>query len=119
MPAYGICDLCDKEIMWGRTTANGRPMPLDPVPCADGNVAVYTDATNRLNARVLKQGEAPESYEKLVKPHFATCPRYPAVLEARKQQKRDAAVRRAPRPAEPLPANVINIRTARRRRGKP
>jgi hypothetical protein len=117
MPAYGLCDLCDAEIMWGRTTKTGRPIPLDPQPCDDGNIAVYTDATGRLNARVLKKGETPSGFEKLVKAHFATCPKYPAVLAARKQRARDAAIARAPKPPEPMPANVVNIRTARRRNG--
>jgi hypothetical protein len=116
MPSNGICDLCDAEILWARTAKTGKPMPIDPAPCADGNVAVYRDHTGRINARVLKKGEEPESYEKRGKAHFATCPKYPQVMAARRQRNRDAAIQRAPQPPGPPPANVVNIRTARRRR---
>lgn len=116
MPANGLCTLCDAEILWARTSKNGKPMPIDPAPSDDGNLAIYKDHTGRINARVLKAGEEPESYEKRGKAHFATCPKYVQHIRAKGQRARDAAVRRTPPRAAPLPANVINIRTAKRRR---
>lgn len=119
MAANGLCALCDAEILWARSTKTGKAMPLDPAPTDDGNLAVYKDHTGRINARVLKAGEEPESYEKRGKAHFATCPKYAVHIAVKKQRQRDAAVRRTPAPAGPPPANVVNIRTARRRRTGP
>lgn len=116
MPSNGICSLCDAEILWARSSKTGRPMPIDPAPSDDGNLAIYKDHTGRINARVLKAGEEPESYEKRGKAHFATCPKYATHIAAKKQRQHDAAAARAPKPAEPPPANVVNIRTARARR---
>jgi hypothetical protein len=116
MAANGLCTLCDAEILWARTTKTGKAIPLDPAPTDDGNLAVYKDHTGRINARALRAGEEPESYEKRGKAHFATCPKYPTHIAAKKQRQRDAAVRRTPPPSGPTPANVINLRTARQRR---
>jgi hypothetical protein len=49
-------------------------MPLDPRPNADGNVAVYKDATGSLVGRVVGKGGDHLGYERLMMPHFATCP---------------------------------------------
>lgn len=117
MPSNGLCSLCDAEILWARTSKSGKPMPIDPAPSDDGNLAVYKDHTGRINARVLKAGEEPESYEKRGKAHFATCPKYATHIAAKRQRAQQAAAARAPKPTEPAPANVINLRTARRRRG--
>ncbi|WP_020393477.1 hypothetical protein [Kribbella catacumbae] len=116
MPANGTCDLCGAEILWARSTKTGKPMPLDPEPCADGNLAIYRDHTGRINARPLKAGEKPEHIEKLGKAHFATCPKYPAFIAARQQRAKQAAAARAPKPTEPAPANVTNLTTFRRRK---
>lgn len=75
------CSKCHRSIEFGRTVRNedtgtgGKLMPLDPddADVEAANVAVYRDATGRLNARVLKRG-APEPYERRRMPHFATCP---------------------------------------------
>lgn len=63
-------------------------MPIDPgvYPAEDerANLAVYKDHTGRINVRVLKAGEEPESYEKRGMPHFATCPKRVAAAKARR-----------------------------------
>ena len=77
------CRICKAPIMWARTVASetgtgGKPMPLDPVPNPDGNVAVRQTGPGRFVARVLKDGESHDrTAEKLHMPHFATCPGSP------------------------------------------
>ena len=73
------CRICKAPIMWARTVASesgtgGKPMPLDPEPNDDGNVAVRQTGPNRYVARVLKKGESHDTYaEKRHMPHAATC----------------------------------------------
>jgi hypothetical protein len=116
MAANGICEHCQAEILWARSTKTGKPMPIDPAACDDGNLAIYKDHTGRINARALKKDEKPESYERLGKAHFATCTEYERVKAARAQRAQQAAARRAPQPTTPPPGNVTNLTTFRRRR---
>ena len=73
------CRVCKAPIMFARTLASetgkgGNPMPLDPEPNDEGNVAVRQTGPGRYVARVLKKGESHDTYtEKLHMPHFATC----------------------------------------------
>lgn len=64
------CGSCGAEFFWA-TTPNGRGMPVDVTPAADGNVAVVFRGPTTL-ARVLKKDEAYEGER--YKSHFATCP---------------------------------------------
>jgi hypothetical protein len=65
------CRRCHAEIIWA-TTLLGRPMPLDPDPADDGNVAVWTDHS-QLRCRVLSTGQQTEPFETRYRTHFATC----------------------------------------------
>ena len=71
------CRKCGKAIVFAVVdNKEGKPpsrMPLDPVPTADGNVAVNRDVTGRLIGHVLSKGEEPLGYQRLFMPHFATC----------------------------------------------
>lgn len=79
MPA---CRSCGATVTWVRTT-QGRMMPLDPHPRADGNLVLTgSTATARAGGRVpvvrYLDGEAPslpgiDPGERFVS-HFATCP---------------------------------------------
>lgn len=90
-----LCDKCGGPMLFGRTTA-GRAMPMDPEryqgddPAA--NLAVSRDHLGRLLVRVLKKGEAPESYEWRGMPHFATCPPLVAERDAKAGRLRDQGV---------------------------
>jgi hypothetical protein len=73
----GVCNVCRADISWAITRPGNKRMPLDP-PRYEGtderaNVAVSRDHHGSLLARVLKNGEQPESYEWRAMPHFATC----------------------------------------------
>jgi hypothetical protein len=73
-----VCRKCGKPITFAVVANNaGKPpsrMPLDPTPNPDGNVAVYKDATGSLVGRVVGKGGDHLGYERLMMPHFATCP---------------------------------------------
>jgi hypothetical protein len=51
MAQLGKCRSCEKPVLWVKTV-NGRPMPLDPEPRADGNVVSGSDG----RARFLRAG---------------------------------------------------------------
>lgn len=66
------CSSCGKPMVWVKTV-NGKAMPIDAEPVADGNLVLAGDGT----VRVLKKGEkgpvgagVPGPY---YKSHFATC----------------------------------------------
>jgi hypothetical protein len=65
------CRRCHAEIIWA-TTLLGRPMPLDPDPASDGNVAAWLDGPT-MRCRVLSAGQPIEPTETRYRPHFATC----------------------------------------------
>jgi len=66
------CSSCGASMRWV-ATLQGRPMPLDPEPCADGNVMIDQDG----RAVVLGKARAGEvragGQTPLYKSHFATC----------------------------------------------
>lgn len=68
MPVQATCSSCGASIIWVKTAA-GRSMPIDLVPCDDGNVVVE-DGT----ARTLRKGVEPPANVSKFKSHFATCP---------------------------------------------
>lgn len=77
----GICKYCRKDIVWAWTEATpehpSRRMPLDPAryPREDvtANVAVRTDHTGRIVARVLRADRPLAAFEHRGMSHFATC----------------------------------------------
>ena len=69
------CRRCHAEIVWA-TTDTGRPMPLDPLPTTDGNLAVHRDLAGDLHARLLRTGQTPDPEEHRGTAHFATCPNW-------------------------------------------
>lgn len=92
------CGLCKRPIFWARTAANNQPMPLDPVPDPElGKQAAYRVNPRRWTCRVLREGEAPGTFEHIFVPHFATC----EVLKAQRAAK------------QPLPAGVLSLDAAR------
>jgi hypothetical protein len=93
------CGECHAPVIWALTPL-GKRIPLNPRQDPDGNVAAYRDGTGRWCARVLKKDEQPQGYERLYMPHFATCP----------------ARRRSSRPSQAGGAEVIDLRSRRRRR---
>lgn len=72
------CEKCKRPIGFALVSnREGRPpsrMPLDPQPDPAGNVAVYRDGSGTLVGRVLGKDGRPLGYERLMMPHFATCP---------------------------------------------
>ncbi len=65
-----LCRSCNAAILWVETV-NGRKMPLDPEPVADGNMVVEPDG----RMRTVKKADAnaiPFETPRY-KSHFATC----------------------------------------------
>ncbi len=96
-----VCRYCQQPIVFATTLAGangrgGKPMPLDPTPHPDGNVAVRRTSPGHIVARVLgKDDTLDTTIEVRAMPHFATCvPILPT--------------------DEPAPANVTNLNTYRR-----
>ena len=70
----GVCSSCGQAVRWVET-ANGRKMPIDPLPNREkGNIVVRKSGT-----QVLAFVVAPGSEDTLptYRPHRATCPRSP------------------------------------------
>lgn len=72
------CVRCGELIVWARTVASergkgGKPMPLDVVPSAAGNVAVRVSG-HALFARALGRDDTLDRVAEVrAMPHFATC----------------------------------------------
>ena len=94
--ANGYCRRCLKPVIWARTEAHNRPLPLDPVPDEAGNQAVFRDPNEVWRTRQLTGDDRPYSFETRYMPHVATCSP-PATLTA----------------GRPLPPNVTPISVAR------
>lgn len=63
------CSSCGAPILWCQTH-RGKSMPVDPEPCADGNVIVEDGRAEVLKAEHLARlGSDVPRY----KSHFATC----------------------------------------------
>lgn len=71
-----FCRNCGAAIEWA-VTEDRKRMPLDVARYADddetANVAVRTDHTGRLWARVLRKDRPLAGFEHRRMPHFATC----------------------------------------------
>lgn len=64
------CNTCHATIVFVRTEANGKSMPLDPVPHPDGNVIVVEGLARVLGPLELLLVDG--STDRFM-PHFATC----------------------------------------------
>jgi hypothetical protein len=122
------CRACGERIVFAVVgNKQGRPpsrMPLNPDPDPAGNVAVYKEATGALVGRVLGKDKQPLGYERLMMPHFATCPKrsqpqqlpqnvtqLDAWRKAAAAHGRAQRQRRGKRPAPPITGIRINPRS--------
>jgi len=62
----GVCRSCGADILWV-VTVNGKAMPLDPDPTADGNVTIGGGVATVLGAA--RAAAEVEAYQT----HFVTC----------------------------------------------
>lgn len=76
------CQSCSAPVIWTVTTS-GKPMPVDPEPAADGNVALSWRAGHVL-AEVLSVAKQ-FGRTGLRKSHFATCPDGPSWRKTRRR----------------------------------
>lgn len=69
-----VCRSCRAPIVWA-VTADGKRMPLDAVPAADGNLAARRMPDGTLQVRVLT-ADLPDvaDSERPAISHFASCP---------------------------------------------
>ncbi|MFD8774546.1 hypothetical protein [Streptomyces sp. NPDC059916] len=99
------CPQCRGPVLW-TTTEAGRRLAVDTEPDTDGNAAVYRNGTGTWVSRRPTEELPVMAWERLHKPHVATCPG-PAP-----QHDRPAPVG--------LPPGVADISAYRRRaRGRP
>ncbi|MCX5326355.1 hypothetical protein [Streptomyces sp. NBC_00120] len=99
------CPQCRRPVLW-TTTEAGRRLAVDTEPDTDGNTAVYRNGTGTWVSRRPTEELPVMAWERLHKPHVATCPG-PAP-----QHDRPARVA--------LPPGVTDISAYRRRaRGRP
>lgn len=70
-----VCRRCKAPILWA-TTDHGAPIPLDPTPTTDGNIALVHLGTGAVVAITLKTRELARlaGERELYMTHFATCP---------------------------------------------
>lgn len=101
------CGLCRGRIVWARTAAHNRRVPLEWEPAADGNQAVARDAHGTVWTRQLRDGEAPDGHERRMAVHMPEC--------ARRRQAR--AARAVAEGAAVRSGKVTNLAEWRRRRG--
>ncbi|MGW7196617.1 hypothetical protein [Streptomyces chryseus] len=92
------CPSCRRPIRWTITQA-GKRLAVDPTPDPDGNTAVRRDGTGTYLSRRPSTELPLMGYERLHKPHVATCPANQAQL--------------------PLPAEVTSLDAHRNRRRNP
>jgi hypothetical protein len=76
MSAVSACRRCGEPVTWA-VTENGKPMPVDPYSCDDGNVRLLPEPTGtRQIAHVMSKAElADPPAGPRYKAHFATCGR--------------------------------------------
>ena len=66
------CKSCGAEVVFAYTP-NGKIMPVDKEPCADGNVSLRMDGGD-MYAVVLSAAGAASANKPLHSSHFRTCP---------------------------------------------
>lgn len=64
------CRSCGADIVWALTT-NGKRMPVDAEPSAEGNIRL-----RNAGGHVFADVVAPLSHDRLRLSHFATCPSF-------------------------------------------
>lgn len=74
-----VCADCRQPILWTRTEA-GKALAVDPVPHPEGNAAVRRDGTGAWLSRRPNDELPLCGYERLHKPHIATCPSRQTVI---------------------------------------
>lgn len=70
-----VCRSCKAPLLWARTEATGKAIPLDAEPHPDGNVIIVREGARDV-ARVLGPLEVAAldpSMERFM-PHFQSCP---------------------------------------------
>lgn len=73
MSATTVCKRCGRAITWA-TSVNGKPMPVDPYSCEDGNVQLVPFKAGGYTAVVLRRSELENPPPgPRYKAHFATC----------------------------------------------
>jgi hypothetical protein len=68
-----LCKECGASIIWVRTAAHDRNMPLNPVPEDTGKVAVRRERGQLVKARVITDAAPLEPGETAYLAHYATC----------------------------------------------
>lgn len=66
------CRTCHRPIRWVRLLTSGRALPLDPLPVANGNVALEEVDDGEFAARYVRLDDPYPGPR--YRPHFATCP---------------------------------------------
>ena len=72
LTTYSTCTACTARLLWCMTV-NGRRMPLNERPAADGNVLVTMLPDGTIRGRVLTGDDLPATEPAYV-PHHRTCP---------------------------------------------
>ncbi len=66
------CRTCTQEIVWA-LTEHGKPIPIDPMPRAYGNITLHTLGGGDQKIAHVLGAEETTSGERFVS-HFVTCP---------------------------------------------
>jgi hypothetical protein len=70
----GRCSLCQARVIWTLTTANRKPLAVNPAHDDTGNQAVWTDSEGEVRSRQLSSDRPNvEIGEVLHRPHVASC----------------------------------------------
>lgn len=104
MRATARCLTCHRPVLWTITDA-GKRLAVDPEPHPDGNTAVYRDGLGVFRSRRPTEELPATAWEKVYKPHVATCPARPG--------------KPAPVRPETLPPGVADLSAFRRTRERP
>jgi hypothetical protein len=76
MTELGICISCERPILWVRSAANDRLMPLDREPVADGNVRLERGGAAHVFADAdSATADARGLYAERYRSHHSTCPK--------------------------------------------
>lgn len=68
----GKCRSCGAAIIWSKTVATGKAVPLDAEPHEDGNIGLVPAGAMVLPKEMVELGKKIGS--KRYRSHFATCP---------------------------------------------
>lgn len=67
------CRECDAQLLFVVMVDTGRPLPVDPIPVADGNVCARL-VGNRWHGYVISADRPANPQMKRYAAHFGTCP---------------------------------------------